>query len=137
MTAVFIHRHIDILELTLHLIWLITDFRHSGVSFGKHITTAFPLVATAQHSHLHLVAEHVYEILHMWGLSRPAYGDVTHSNDWDVEGSAFQDAEFEHLVAQPYSPAVNPAKRQQPFIYLYKIAFHSLTNNEEWGMKCH
>lgn len=40
---------------------------------------------------------------------------------------AFKNAELKKLVTQPYAQAVEPAQRKHPFVYLYKVAFHSFT----------
>ena len=81
MTAVFIDRHRNILELLLHLVGLVANLGHGDVGSGDAKTLALALVSPTEYGHAELVFQQLGEIFDMGCLARASDGDVAYSNN--------------------------------------------------------
>ena len=75
--ALLVYRHVDVLELLLHLIWLITDVSHRSVIIREQESPALSLVTPAEHSHMQLLFQQSDKILHMRRLACPSNSEIT------------------------------------------------------------
>ena len=107
-----IHSHRDVGELGLHLIGLVTDVVDRRVLIGQHKPVTLSFVAPTQHSYLRMVFQQSYEVFHMGCLACATNSDVTHGDDRNGEGTAFQDAHLEEQVPEADTEPVEPAQRQ-------------------------
>lgn len=124
VTPVAVNGNGDVGKLLHHLIGLVADGACRGVLVGHDVATAFALVATAEHCHTAPVAQQVNEILNVRGLAGTTYGYVAYRDDRHVKTLGLEQSYIEQRVAYLYANAVEPAQRQQPFVYLYEIALH-------------
>jgi len=75
-TAVLVDGYRYLREFLLHLIRLVTDFRHGRLGRGQHKALALALIAATEYGHTELVFQQSDEVLYMWRLSRSANGDI-------------------------------------------------------------
>ena len=125
VTAILVDCHLHIWILLLHLIRLVADIEHRRVSPSQYKAFALSLVAATQHGNTELVLECLYQIFDMGCLARTSYRDVTYRNDRNIKGTALQYTDVEHRVPKVDAYAIEPAQRQQRFIYLDEIAFQN------------
>ena len=111
VAAVFVDSNRDMRELLLHLIGLITDFRHGGLCVCQHKAFALALVATTKDGHMEDVLKHVNQIFHMWRLASASYGDIAYGNNGNLERAGLQYPYFEQGVPKFHTYTVEPAKR--------------------------
>ena len=64
------------------------------------------LVATTEHSHLHLVFQQSHQILHVGCLSRTTHGDITHGDDWHIKRLTLQDTCIKQEIPEAHAKAV-------------------------------
>ena len=124
MTAVAVNSHRDIVAiLALHLQRFVTHGSCRRLVVGNDEASCVTLVATTENSHLHLVFQQTYQVFHMRSLAGAAHSDVAHRDDRHVKTLALQYADLKQHIAELHSQAVKPAEREQPFVYLDKVAF--------------
>ncbi len=127
VTAVLVYGDVYVRVLLLHLIRFVTDVAHRRVAVSQDVAAALPLVAAAEHCHLHLVCQEAHQVFHMRCLSGTAHGDVSDGDDGNVETAAFQHSEVEKLVPEADAHSVEPADGQQPLPYFDEVSFHDLS----------
>ena len=112
-------------KLGLHLVRLVANIAGRGVLIGKQVTSCLSFIASAEHSHTHVILKQANQILNVRRFTRAAHCEIAHRDDGYAECVALQHSDIEEEVAKTHYRSVYPAEGQQPFVGFDEVAFHA------------
>ena len=120
-----IHRDLHLREFLFHLIRFITNVLQGCIRLGQHETAGLAFIATAEYRHVDLVFQQPHQIFDMGCLARATHGDVTHRDDRNGIGTAFQDVHLEKHIPELHDATIQPAQRQQFLVKFDVVSLHN------------